>query len=295
LATLTKGKTFGATESVTAAKLHALVDSASISGIINADCSASMALAESKIAFSGVTAVLTSTNQTVAGVKTFSSFSVTPSAAPTADYQVSNKKYVDDAIDTDIAALKLDDCAAPDDNTDLDFSTSTHGLCPKGTNVGDYLKDDGTWGTITANTSNILWTYGLTGAYSAGHTGITLNAGTAPAADFTAYSVSWTNDTSSYVTMIRSKFKKIAGVSTITWYAYVNTMSIAQAAYVNVDVGGQSSASVSTGTHTTQQWITNTIDVSGLTNGTVYEVQIQLKTANPGDGAAMYYTCGIGS
>lgn len=36
------------------------------------------------------------TNQTVAGVKTFSSFPVTPSAAPTTDYQTANKKYVDD-------------------------------------------------------------------------------------------------------------------------------------------------------------------------------------------------------
>ena len=43
-------------------------------------------------------------------------------------------------------ALKLDDLAAPDDNTDLDYSTTAHGLVPKGTNVGNFLKDDGTWG-----------------------------------------------------------------------------------------------------------------------------------------------------
>jgi hypothetical protein len=35
-------------------------------------------------------------NETVAGVKTFSSFPVTPSEAPTTDYQAANKKYVDD-------------------------------------------------------------------------------------------------------------------------------------------------------------------------------------------------------
>jgi len=34
--------------------------------------------------------------QTIAGVKTFSSFPVSPSSAPTADYQFANKKYVDD-------------------------------------------------------------------------------------------------------------------------------------------------------------------------------------------------------
>lgn len=37
-------------------------------------------------------------NQTVAGIKTFSDFPVTPSSAPTTDYEVANKKYVDDNI-----------------------------------------------------------------------------------------------------------------------------------------------------------------------------------------------------
>jgi len=42
-------------------------------------------------------------------------------------------------------SIKLDDLAAPDDNTDLDFNTTKHGLTPKGTNVGSFLKDDGSW------------------------------------------------------------------------------------------------------------------------------------------------------
>lgn len=45
---------------------------------------------------SAFAAVMQSGAQTVAGVKTFSSFPVTPSSAPTTDYQVANKKYVDD-------------------------------------------------------------------------------------------------------------------------------------------------------------------------------------------------------
>ena len=40
--------------------------------------------------------VLSGPTQTVNGIKTFGSFPVTPSAAPTADYEVANKKYVDD-------------------------------------------------------------------------------------------------------------------------------------------------------------------------------------------------------
>ena len=37
-------------------------------------------------------------DETVAGVKTFSSFPITPGSAPTTDYQTANKKYVDDNI-----------------------------------------------------------------------------------------------------------------------------------------------------------------------------------------------------
>ena len=52
-------------------------------------------------------------------------------------------------------ALKLDDLGAPDDNTDLDFSTSAHGLAPKGTNVGNFLKDDGSWAAPTGGSGAI--------------------------------------------------------------------------------------------------------------------------------------------
>ncbi|KKK69187.1 hypothetical protein LCGC14_2936550 [marine sediment metagenome] len=62
-------------------------------------------------------------------------------------------KYTDAAAVTAAKTVKLDDFTAPDDNTDLDFSTSKHGLVPKGTNIGDFLKDDGTWSTVTAGTS----------------------------------------------------------------------------------------------------------------------------------------------
>jgi hypothetical protein len=44
------------------------------------------------------TFVRTSGNQTVGGIKTFSSFPVTPSSAPTLDYEVANKKFVEDEI-----------------------------------------------------------------------------------------------------------------------------------------------------------------------------------------------------
>jgi len=57
-ATITKGQTFGVTEQVTNTKLHTLVDSATISGIVNAEISASAAIAESKITFTGASIVV---------------------------------------------------------------------------------------------------------------------------------------------------------------------------------------------------------------------------------------------
>lgn len=38
------------------------------------------------------------TDQSIGGIKTFGSFPITPSSAPTTDYQVANKKYVDDKV-----------------------------------------------------------------------------------------------------------------------------------------------------------------------------------------------------
>jgi len=46
-------------------------------------------------------------------------------------------------------AIKLDDLAAPDNNTDLDVSTSAHGLMPKLPNTKQAFLGDKSWRTIT--------------------------------------------------------------------------------------------------------------------------------------------------
>lgn len=51
--------------------------------------------------------------------------------------------------------IKLDDLAAPDDNTDLNVSSSAHGLCPKHPNdATQHLRGAGTWGTDYANAAD---------------------------------------------------------------------------------------------------------------------------------------------
>jgi len=56
--------------------------------------------------------VSTTGNESIDGIKTFTSFSITPSSAPTTDYQVANKKYVDDEI------AAIDSVTGPGSSTD---------------------------------------------------------------------------------------------------------------------------------------------------------------------------------
>jgi hypothetical protein len=43
------------------------------------------------------------------------------------------------------------------DITTNNFTTAKHGFVPKGTNVGNFLKDDGTWGTPASGSSGGIW------------------------------------------------------------------------------------------------------------------------------------------
>lgn len=78
MATLTRGITFGATEQVTNAKLHALVDNASVGGITDSDVAADAEINSDKIAFGLDNFVTLVGDQTVSGVKTFSSQPIVP-------------------------------------------------------------------------------------------------------------------------------------------------------------------------------------------------------------------------
>ena len=69
MADLTKGYSFGATETVTNAKLHSLIDDGTCTGIVKADVATGAAIDASKI--TGI--VGTSTTQTWTGTNTFSS------------------------------------------------------------------------------------------------------------------------------------------------------------------------------------------------------------------------------
>lgn len=72
---------------------------------INADNSVTARSAANFL--SDIGAVATTGNETIAGIKTFSSFPVTPSSAPSTDYQVANKLYVDTVVVTESQYAKI--------------------------------------------------------------------------------------------------------------------------------------------------------------------------------------------
>lgn len=98
--------------------------------------------------------------QTISGVKTFSAFPITPSAAPAATYEVANKKYVDDAI---VSAGGYGNEDAQDAVGSILTDTATF----------DFVYDDAA-GTIIGNVLDSPLLGGNAGAYylsRANHTG----------------------------------------------------------------------------------------------------------------------------
>lgn len=81
---------------------------------------------------------------------------------------------------------------------------------------------------------------------------------------------------SAYVTVWGTKWIKTAGVSTITVYGEIWINAGANSALLKVDVGGQNSTVTGTAAQSTPEWKSLTIDVSGLTNNTAYNVTVQL-------------------
>jgi hypothetical protein len=61
----------------------------------------------------------------------------------------------DTRFELDAKAIKLDDFATPDDNTDLNATTTHHGLLPKlSNNTRQFLRGDGTWATFASVTAS---------------------------------------------------------------------------------------------------------------------------------------------
>jgi hypothetical protein len=71
MATVTKGRTFSSGEVVTPSKLNTLVDSATVTGIVNADVSATAAIADSKLATISTAGKVSNSATTATSANTF--------------------------------------------------------------------------------------------------------------------------------------------------------------------------------------------------------------------------------
>lgn len=89
-------------------------------------------------------------NETVAGTKTFSSFPVTPSSAPTTNYQVANKKYVDDSVDVVFSTTAPLDTSVLWIDTDDDTIAGSNGVVSDETPSGSVNGSNKSFTTASA-------------------------------------------------------------------------------------------------------------------------------------------------
>lgn len=141
-----------------------------------------------------------------------------------------------------------------------------------------YIYNGSAWEAFSSQ-SNVLFQYqgqvNASGGNTGEYTGTSLNPGA-----ITPNNRYLRRAGTSYATVWTTRWTKIAGVTTITilcrlWVDASNTQ-----ANLQVDIGGQNNNVSGTNSQTSPEWKSFTIDVSSLTNGTVYDVTASLKDAN---------------
>lgn len=132
MAIVTRGYTFGATEQVTASKLHNLADNATVTGIVNADVSNSAGIEDSKLA-----QILTAGKVSGTALLNLDDIDSSAGIIPSANLPTI-------APDSD-ATLTFTDI------TTNNSSTSKHGFLKKLSNVAtEFMNGVGNWATISS-------------------------------------------------------------------------------------------------------------------------------------------------
>lgn len=156
----------------------------------NADVHASAAIVESKLSLNYATHANTndpSSDQKAALTGTSGTPSSSNKYVTNDDARNTNVRHPDAHADHHVSggsdSIKLDDLASPDNNTDLDVSTSAHGLCPKAPNdTSKFLRGDGTWSAPSGASALGTFYYRRTGTtryYNSAINGSALTTGSA--------------------------------------------------------------------------------------------------------------------
>ena len=258
MANLTAGYSFGSTEQVTNSKLASLVNSGTVSSIVDADISSSAAITLSKI---NITAASINYDRLNLGGNIVNA-DINASAA--------------------IATSKINFGSAHQGDIFVDTGAGITRLTP-GTN-GQFLQTQGAsanpqWATPTPTNvlSNVLFQYQGQIDSAGSLTGELTNSSLVPSTGTATYRFLVANGASP-IQLFSSKFIKISGINTVTvyvrsWSRQNNTGSVAN---MTISVGGQTCNILSTANSTTPTWYSSTINVSGLSNGTAYDVTATL-------------------
>lgn len=153
-----------------------------------------------------------------------------------------------------------------------------------------YIWNGSVWQALGGSLSNVIFNWTGCVDYSGGVigkvNGSALNPTTGANYDFLMVGQA----VSSPQGVLRSKFLKISGVNTLTIYANAWTRSGHVNAAVWVDCGSTNGSVATISASSPGTWSTFTIDVSGLTNGTVYDLTVSIynPTSSGGDGSFAY-------
>lgn len=147
-----------------------------------------------------------------------------------------------------------------------------------------YTRDaaNAAWSVVGENLSNVLFQYNacVDNQVAIASSSLTATSGQ-------TYTYLGTSATS-YTTVLKSKIIKISGVNTAKVYCQLWTStSNSTTPNFQIDIGGQT-LTLGSGTATTPTWFNGDLDISSLTNGTVYDIDISLKQGGAQQGDTIY-------
>jgi hypothetical protein len=303
MSTLTRGISLGATETVTNTKLQNLVDLGSCTGIVDADVSNAAAIGYSKLNLSGG---ITNSDINASAAITYSKLNLGTSIV-NADVSASAAIVASKLDLTSPGAIGTTAPAAGkfttlEGTTTLKLGTTNQGdiLYDNGTSLtrlvpgtsGQFLKTLGAsanplWADASS-ASNVVYSWSGCTDYVAGDafvgsvSGTSLTPTTGNTYSFFINKNASIGDQTSRI--LRSKFKKTAGISNLTIYAniWINN-STASGEKVSAELKVNTlTINTSDVTSITPTWAnSSTLDVSSLTNGNVYDLSISLYTNGP--------------
>ena len=291
MATLSRGQSFGATETITNTKLHNLVDLGSVTGIVDADISPGAAIQFSKLLASAidVSLLVNIPNAAVAAGKwPFANLPVPFGSTYVSLVSIPNSSLLPLTLASWVDGISLRNLASTPIDQQIRYnllvSSIASGGIPKYNGINNFV------GGSIDNLSNCLFQYNGCIDGTAGSSGIgevvggTLTpAYEAPTTTFRFLVSDERNIGSGAGTAVwTTKWTKIPGINTITVYArlWIAVTTLNGVTKITVNVGGQTGTVSATAGSTTPTWYNFTINVSGLSNGNVYDVTASLGIFN---------------